>query len=362
VVASSPETRSTVAAIEGVPVKTKFITAAALAFALPLALLSAAPSTAAPAATASVLVKGHVRSPSGKAVPGVQVSVYSTISGHHVVRRATTSRTGRYAIRIAESEWSYQLKVLDHGDADRDDGDGRWAPVLRRFDFSGRSKTIDQVVHHGARLTGRVYGRTGKPVGAGVVVGVGLDRSSQPGAETITRADGTYRITNAPAGASVVAFKSPRAGESTRWYSSSSILGTTDGTRSTVVAMRYSRTVTGVDLRFPYLGSISGIVTVDGDHPSEEGSPVEAALLDAEGTELYSELVNPEFRMRDLLPGRYYIEFRAGTPEDALVTEYYEDSATLAGATPLVIGPKGGTITGLEVALSSGQGGAGGAN
>ena len=338
--------------------KTKLVTAAALALALPIALLAAAPSPAAPAAAASVLVKGHVRSPSGKAVPGVQVSVYSEISGHHVVRRATTSRTGRYAIRIAESEWSYQLKVLDHGDADRDDGDGRWAPVLRRFDFSGRSTTVDQVVHHGARLAGRVYGRTGKPVGAGVVVGVAPYRSSQPGAQTITRADGTYRITNAPAGAGLVTFRSPRAGESPRFYSSSSILGTTDGTRSTLVDMRFGKTVAGIDLRFPYLGSISGIVTVDGDHPSEEGSPVQAALLDSTGTELYADLVNPEFRMRDLLPGTYYIEFRAGTPEDALVTEYYEDAATLAGATPLVIGPKGGAITGLEVALSSGRSGA----
>lgn len=342
--------------------KTKRLAAAALALALPLAVLSAAPSLAAPAASASVLVKGHVRSPTGKAVAGVQVSVYSTISGHHVVRRATTSRTGRYAVRVAESEWSYQLKVLDHGDADRDDGDGRWAPVLRRFDFSGRSTTVDQVVHHGARLTGRVYGRTGEPVGAGVVVGVTPDRSSQPGARTITRADGTYRITNAPAGASAVTFISPRAGESPRTYTSSSIFGTTDGTRSTLVDMRYGRTVAGIDLRFPYLGRISGTVTVDGDAPSEEGSPVQAALLDAEGRELYSELVNPEFRMPDLLPGTYYIEFRAGTPEDVLVTEYYEDSATLAGATPLVIGPKGGAITGLKVALSSGQSGAGAAN
>ena len=341
--------------------KTKLITAAALALALPLALLSAAPSTAAPSTAASVLVKGHVRSPTGKAIAGVQVSVYSTISGHHVVRRATTSRTGRYAIRIAESEWSYQLKVLDHGDADRDDGDGRWAPVLRRFDFSGGSTKVDQVLHHGARLAGRVYDRTGEPAGAGVVVGVKPYRSSQPGVQTITRADGTYRITNAPAGAGLVTFTPPRAGESPRSYSSSSIFGTTDGTRSTLVDMRYGRTVAGIDLRFPYLGRISGIVTVDGDHPSEEGSPVQAALLDAKGTELYSELVNPEFRMPDLLPGTYYIEFRAGTPDDRLVTEYYEDSATLAGATPLVIGPKGGAITGLEVALSSGEGRAGGA-
>ena len=331
-----------------------FLMAAALAASLPIALAVASPSVAAPAGSTTVTVKGHITSPTGKAIPGVQVSVYSTISGHHVVARARTSRTGRYAITVARSEWSYQLKVLDYGDSDADHGDGEWAPILRRFDFTGGSTRIDQVLHHGARISGRVSGRDGRPVGAGVQVGVSAKDSSAPGSSTLTRADGTFRITNASAGDSLVAFTSPRADESTRWYSKSSITGTRDESAVTLLHLAYGKTASGIRFRFPYIGRISGSVTVDGQKPTEEGSSVAVVLLDSTGKELSEGLANPDFTSGDLLPGAYRLEFRSVSSEPgAIVTEYYRDSSTLAGAVPLVIDAKGHDITGLTAHLTT---------
>lgn len=333
--------------------KTRLITAAALALALPFGLAVAAPAVA--AAPTTVTVKGHVKSPTGKAIAGVQVSVYaSTRRDGRVVKRVTTSRTGRYELKVPGNVWYYQLKVTDHGDRDADHGDGEWAATLIRIpETSGSVIKQDQVLHHGARLTGRVLDRGGKPVGRGIEVAVGVPGSSAPGTETLTRSDGTFRVTNAPAGAAVVGFTSPRAEESVRLYSRSSITGTRDYAEATRVDLAYGKRVSGIAFRFPYLGRISGSVKVDGQSPPEEGSFIFASLLDAKGRVLFDGIANPEFSVYDLLPGTYLLRFHSGSANEPLVTEYYRDSPTPEGALPLVIGSKGGSITGIEASLSS---------
>lgn len=332
--------------------RTRLFTAA-LAFALPLSAVVAGPATAAPAS--SVVIKGHVKSPTGKAIGGVQVSIYSSTRLHgRVVKRVTTSRTGRYELKVPSSVWYYQLKVTDFGDRDADHGDGEWASTLVKIPAAdGSVIKRDQVLHHGARVTGRVLDRGGKPAGAGVKVSVGLLDGSAPGAETLTRKDGTFRITNAPAGAATVGFTSPRPEEGARLYSASTITGTRDFAKATVLDLASGRATSGISFRFPYLGRITGTVRVDGDLPSEEGSSAFAELTDAKGDVLFDGLANPEFGVYDLTSGTYFLRFHSGSDDYPVVAEYWKDSATRDGATPLVIGPKGGAITGIEADLAS---------
>lgn len=314
--------------------------------------LGAATASALPAAAAAdrVTVKGHVTSPTGKPVAGVQVSVYSVREGHRVVVRDRTSRTGRYAVSVLDSDWEYLVKVTDHGDADRDDGDGTWAPVLDTFTRHGvRSIRHDVVVHRGAGVSGRILDRSGKPVKAGLPVSASVGRL---GSSTRTRADGTYRITNLPAGDAIISAQSPGGWGRARTYSATTRAGVTDAGRATPVPVTAGKVVTGIGIAFPKVGKITGRVTVDGEQPWSEGADgVDAVLLDAAGHEVARWWAHPSFRIWDVEPGVYTLRFTSpASVTDPVVPEYYRDAATPEAAERLVVRP-GTAITGLVAEL-----------
>ena len=327
--------------------KIRLLGAAALALALPVALAVATPSIAAPAAT--VTVKGHILSPTGRAVAGVRVEVQAKgqADGSLGAAHGFTSKTGRYELHVPppttgpDTAKTYVLTVTDPGDADADMADGEWAPTSATFAATGTVFVRNAVVHHGAKLSGRIYDRTGHRVKAGLSVTVGS-------ATTTTRSDGSYHLTNLPAGTVTVRVASPSSNGVARYYTGSTSQGTIDGAKATELDLSYGEKTTGRSIHFPAVAKITGRVLIDGTEESGEGSrTVTAALLDSTGKELASSPASSKFYFRDLAAGTYFLQFSgAASAPAAVVPEYYKDSATLVGATAIVV-PTGGAVSGI---------------
>lgn len=315
-----------------------------------------AAATAAPAATpASVTFKGHVTSPTGKPVAGVKVivRVQNRTNGQSTATTRRTSTTGRYELHVplaGRQAGSYRFEVRDTGDEDGAGG-GTWAAAARTITSDASSIRVDQVVHHGAEITGRVLAGTGKPPKAGLrvyAVRQGGARATDV-TWTLTRKDGTYRFGTLPAAPVEVGFYPPSSLTTVRFYTRGSAAGTT-GEGASVLDLAYGKRLTGIDLLFPPVGKITGRVRIDGALPYGEGvEPVEAVLLDSTGTEVRRYDAKPLFQLRDVDPGTYFLYFPGG---GGVVPEYYGDSATLEGATPITV-QRNGAVTGLVADLAA---------
>ena len=318
------------------------LTAAAAAAALSVAIVGGFATSA--SAAEPVVVKGHVTSITGKPIAGVVVKVRakSLTSGDSVTVSGRTSKTGRYEAKVPRRN-DYQLLVSDPGDNDDDPADGEWAPASTRVTSDRTTIRIDQRLHHGAGLSGRVRDSSGAAVRAGLVVTAGTvpaDSGFRPLGSTVTTAGGAYHFRNLPAGATVVRFQSPGISNYDRYYT-----GVTGGTilkdEAKPLALQYGKKVTGISFQFPVKSSINGRVTVDGRTLSadlDNETSVIFTLLDQSGNRLDSGAATNDFHFRDLDAGTYYLSFAGSDPTvDHIRPEYYDDADSLATATPITI-------------------------
>jgi 5-hydroxyisourate hydrolase-like protein (transthyretin family) len=333
---------------------------AALVMTTALALGGVAGTASAASTSGTVTVKGHVTSPTGKPVAGVRVSVRAKPAlSQSVSRVVRTSKTGRYEVHVPRGV-HYDLRVTDPGDDDRDTADGTWAPTYRRITSSAASIRANQVVHHGAQVSGHVYDSSGAAVTAGLVVTAWRRTPNTEGRTTLnrvgttyTQADGTYHFRNLPAVAVVLSFAPPSKNNAVRFRT-----GHPGGSRyyadATAVQLVFGTKFVGLSLRFPVAGRISGSLTVDGKAlPGGDDVLAEVHLLDAAGTEIDREPALSAFSFPELAAGTYLLRFEVTAPGGELsAPEYYADSSTLAGATPITV-EKGQAVTGLSVALTT---------
>lgn len=339
------------------PVRTRRFAVAVAAAALSVAAAGGFVTSASAAETA--VVKGHVTSFTGRPIGGVvfKVRVKSPTSGDYFTVSGRTSRTGRYEAKVPR-RGAYQLLVSDPGDDDRDLADGVWAPASTRIESSKRSVVINQRLHHGAGLSGRVYDSSGAPARAGLLVTAGVNSAARgflPAGSTYTKAGGAYHFRNLSAGATVVRFQGPGLDNLDRFYS-----GFAGGAVFAVDAkplhLQYGKKVTGTSLTFPVKASINGRVTVDGKvlgADPDNDQAVRFDLLDQSGTRLDGGAAIDDFHFRDLDAGTYYLAFAGSDPAvDHIKPEFYEDADSLAHATPIVLRP-GQTVTGIHVDVTA---------
>lgn len=207
--------------------KKRRLTGAAVAAALSVVAVGGFATSA--SAAEPVVVKGHVTSVTGKPIAGVvfKVRAKSLTSGDYVTVSGRTSKTGRYEAKVPRRN-DYQLLVSDPGDNDNDPADGAWAPASTRITSDKTTIRINQQLHHGAGLSGRVRDSSGAAVRAGLVVTAG-SVSAGSGfralGSTLTKAGGAYHFRNLPAGATVVRFQAPGNSNYDRFYT-----GATGGT------------------------------------------------------------------------------------------------------------------------------------
>jgi hypothetical protein len=252
---------------------------AALVITAALTLGGAVGTASAASAASTVTVKGHVTSPSGDAVTGVRVSVRAQPARSQPVSRVVrTSRTGRYEVHVPRGA-DYDLRVSDPGDDDRDTADGTWAPTYRRITSSASSITANQVVHHGAQVSGRVADSSGRPVRPGLVVtawtrtaATDRRRPLNRVGTTFTQAGGAYHFRNLPAVTVILSFAPPSKNDAER-FRTGHPGGTRDFTEASGVRLVFGTKFTGLSFRFPVSGRISGSVTVDGRTPRSTARP-----------------------------------------------------------------------------------------
>ncbi len=301
----------------------------------------------------TVTVKGHVSSPTGRAVAGVRVSLRGKprLSAHPFSRVVRTSATGRYEVRVPRVDF-YDLRVTDPGD------DGTWAPTFQRITSGGTSIVADQVVHHGATVSGRVLDSSGRRVGAGLAVHALVRTPNADGRSTLrvvattsTRASGAYAFHALPAAKVLLAFSSPTPNGGER-FRTEHAGGSLDPADASAVPLRFGGRYVGLGIRFPVVARISGSLTVDGKAlPGDDGELASVELLYAGGTELDSETALSSFTFADLAAGTYFLRFQlTDTGDDVGAPVYFARYSTLAGATPITV-TRGQAVAGLSVAL-----------
>jgi hypothetical protein len=109
-----------------------------------------------------------------------------------------------------------------------------------------------------------------------------------------------------------------------------------------------SGSLTTANFAVPTLGSVTGAVT---DPSGVANTSLSIDLFDSAGTEVSGNetFANGTYTVNGVLPGSYKVEF---DPSSALVAaQYYNNSATLAGATAITVS-SGAATTGINAALS----------
>lgn len=320
-----------------------------LAGTLAFTALSAAPAQA---ANSSVTVKGHVYSPSKKGVGNVVVTVYyrTPSVGQYLTKKTRTSSTGRYELKVPKSFDTYKIKANDPGDNDRDMADGKWAPTLiGAFRSSSTVIKRDLNVSLGARLSGRIYDRSGKPASGLKVYAVGVNQLTNP--STYTRSNGAYYFKNLRPDEVTVLAESPSSNGLARYYVKNDSSGALNRVEASRVAVESGKNTPSNSIYFPSVSKITGRVTVDGAEPfGEGGNSVSTVLYDSAGKRLYEAFTNPTFKFKDLPAGTYYLGFESvGEP---VVAEFYADKNTLTEATPITV-RSGGAVGGIVASLAS---------
>lgn len=134
--------------------------------------------------------------PGGPGVPGAEVVLFDQPLS--VMARTTTDPTGAYAIDNIPMERSFRVRASAPGFAEV------WAPEgpdflnAREFQLLSSEMRVDVPLRRGS---GTIRGRITDPAGAGVRATLGLHRPNvSSGWVAYTRVDGTFELSNIPAG------------------------------------------------------------------------------------------------------------------------------------------------------------------
>jgi hypothetical protein len=299
----------------------------------------------------TVIVKGHVKSPTGKAIDDVRVAVRGADGS---VKYDRTGRTGYFSVKVA-GDGKYTMTVSDPGDYDNDNADGEWASESKSFSIAGQSAVVvNEVLHHGAKISGQVLKKDGSKAPSGIRVDALDAKTGEVRGFTYTRSNGAYYFRNLQEGDTIVKVSGLVDGQDARFYSSAAT-GTTEQSSAKVLGLDFGQKFTRRGIQFPEAGKVTGTVTVDGVAPysTSNHESVVVSLLDSKGTVVTTEEASPEFKFPDLGAGTYYLSFSEHSYDpNFLVNEYYADAATLETATPLVV-DEGKYVTGIVANLQT---------
>lgn len=287
-------------------------------------------------------IRGVVTSEThGQPVEGVSVAAWSEDGSW---ASATTDAAGAYVLEgLAPSDYKVEFTeppaplVGEFYNGVHWSWEAQLIPVGAGEDVTG----IDASLELGGSIAGRVTRDSdGAPVQSGIVQ---VSGSSGGHGSAFTDANGEYVISGLMPGEYRVEFlgDSGLAGE---YF---------DGARSWVdaqlVVVNPGETTSGIDAGLAQGGSISGIVTREGD-----GSPVEGAyvhVVDQSGS-AYSSAVTDEggfYRVDSLVAGEYTVTFRPGV-DDGLAVEYWDGVHSAGQATSVAVAP-GEDSSGIDASL-----------
>ncbi|MDQ0614871.1 hypothetical protein QF046_002512 [Microbacterium sp. W4I4] len=164
-------------------------------------------------------------------------------------------------------------------------------------------------------------------------------------ASATTESDGTYVIPGVPVDSYIVTFHTDGTAFVSEFWSDAA---TWDAAAPVAVAAGAS--VTGIDAALAVGGAIAGTVTRASDGTAVADTFVNALFANGEIAGSGYAGVNGEYRIDGLRAGDYVVQF--GSPDAALVAEYWDNARSLAEATPVtVVGTQ--TVTGIDGSLDA---------
>jgi hypothetical protein len=189
-------------------------------------------------------------------------------------------------------------------------------------------------------VSGSVSSASGSPLG-----GVCVYAAGAPGGiaanETETLPDGTYELPGLPAGAWQLTFQ-PDCGVYGTW--------STESTPAPINVVA-GGTTTGVDATLAPGGSIFGLVSVPGGHDLAKICVIAWPVSGGQPSDLATS-ARGQYTIVGLQPGQYDVEFTNGCGNTtSYVTQWWDDAATQAAATPVTVKSGQATI-GVDATLT----------
>lgn len=289
-------------------------------------------------------IAGTISVPAGQTANGTQVYAYTSeytsaawaFVGTDGTYRLTGLRPGAYRVKFVPGQGSALMPEWHSDKASYATADSLTVAA------GDVRNSIDATLAVGAAITGTVTVPAGMTIGSGpssIRVSASTDNGSSTGGSATVGSDGRYTISGLAAGAYRVLFDAPAGSgfvdeyyDDARSYSSSTLVTVTGGA-----------TRTGVNAALSAGTSISGRVTLPSGVAVDSMQYRVSAYGDdyayAAGTQINSD---GTYRLDDLLPGTYRLQFSA--PEaSGVLGEWYSDKSeywTADGVTVTLAAPR----------------------
>jgi hypothetical protein len=280
----------------------------------------------------SALVTGGVISgtitSSGKPVSGMCVFAQN-ISHFYEFGEAETNSKGQYSVRgLNSGRYELELDPCDTGSA------SLAAALLTKLVTVTAPHTVkvNATAQLGGGISGQLLGDTPAVAQPGLCVDA-LETNGEIGASAITGQDGTFEITNLPAGQYVVFLNDSTCTEAltdvvSQWYPAAVTEQAATPVTVTAGAVTALSTVT-----LPTQGGISGTVSGTGNAPLA-GACVIATSSIADSTPVYAVSGSSgTYSIVGLQPGTYAVEFTSGCGASGYKSQRYATPVSVSAGT-----------------------------
>jgi hypothetical protein len=292
----------------------------------------------------------------GKAVAGMCVFAQN-ISQFYEFGEAETNSKGQYVVKgLNSGRYELELDPCGNGSADLA------AALLTRLVSVTAPHTakVNATAQLGGGISGQLMGDTPAVAQPGLCVDA-LETNGEIGASTVTGQDGTFEITNLPAGQYVVFFNDSTCAEAltnvvSQWYPAAATEQTATPVTVTASAVTPLPTVT-----LPTEGGISG--TVSGASSGGVGSTgLAGACVIATSSIATSSIADSApiyavsgssgaYSIVGLQPGTYTVEFTSGCGASGYKSQWYDGKGSAASATPVPVSAAA-TTSGISATLA----------
>ncbi|MGO8961877.1 MAG: carboxypeptidase regulatory-like domain-containing protein, partial [Streptosporangiaceae bacterium] len=296
-------------------------------------------------------VTGKVTSPSGRPLAGICVDLTTSWGGVG----SSTAKNGSYRI-VAPSGYSYRAEFTSSCSGFFPTGP--WAPEWYNDKFASapavvlRVRTgktisgIDAVMRHQGQVTGTVSGASGHKL-KGICILLTTPKGNEVN-QTVTTADGSYRIPGLDPGGYRVLFLPGCGGQASdyasAWWPNAASLG-----KAQPVRVKLGRVTRDINGKLTKLGSISGEVRL----VSKSGKPIRGMCVWAysptnvfEDLPLTSSRPDGSYLLQGIPAGRYGVGVNPGCNNNGnYTTAYYPARIKVTD---------GKTVTGINIYLQPG--------
>jgi len=297
-------------------------------------------------------ISGTITS-AGKPVSGMCVFAQN-ISQFYEFGEAETSSGGQYVVEGLNSG-RYEVEVEPCGPGSADLA-AALLPGLVSV-TAPHTVTVNATAQLGGAISGQLLGDTPAVAQPGICVDA-LEANGEVGASAVTQQDGTFEITNLPAGQYYIYFNDALCTDAqtnvvSQWYPAAATEQAAEQVTVTASAVTPLPAVT-----LPELGGISGTVSTAGGGPlpgacviATPSVTVSAPVFLADSAPVYAVSGNSgAYSTVGLQPGTYTVEFASGCGASGFKSQWWDGKSSAESATPVTVSA-GATSPGISATL-----------